>query len=236
MVMMRESPIRSARWTKSDYSDGIVTSRAELTARGGAHKVGPPGKRGSGMTDSTGGSYTRTAIALHWLAAVLIVCNLALGISMINVPLSPQKLRLYNWHKWIGITVFLTATVRILWRLGHRAPPPVAMPDWQRRATSVTHAALYVLMFAIPLSGWIYSSATGVSVVYLGLVPLPDLVPKDKTLAAVLAAVHATLNFTLFMLVFVHAWAALRHQFVDRDETLPRMLPFLRRNPAKAAR
>jgi cytochrome b561 len=177
------------------------------------------------------GGYTRTAIALHWIAAFLIVCNLALGISMINVPLSPLKLRLYGWHKWIGITVFLTATVRILWRLAHSAPPPVAMPEWQRRATSVTHAALYVLMFAIPLSGWLYSSATGVSVVYLGLIPLPDLVGKDKTLAAVLGAVHATLNFTLFMLVFVHAWAALRHEFVARDDTLRRMLPFLRRNP-----
>lgn len=185
---------------------------------------------------TTAGTYTRTAIALHWIAALLIVCNLALGISMINLVLSPLKVRIYGWHKWIGITVFLTATVRILWRLAYHAPPPIAMPAWQRRAATATHAALYVLMFAIPLSGWVYSSATGVSVVYLGLVPLPDLVGKDKALAGLLGALHATLNFILLVLVFVHVGAALRHQYVERDDTLRRMLPFLRRNFAKVTR
>jgi cytochrome b561 len=182
------------------------------------------------------GTYTRTAITLHWIAALLIVCNLVLGISMINLSLSPLKVRLYGWHKWIGITVFLTAAVRILWRLAHPAPSPIAMPEWQRRAAAAAHAALYVLMFAIPLSGWVYSSATGVSVVYLGLFPLPDLVGKDKALAGILWAVHATLNFTLLALVIVHVGAALRHEYVDRDDTLRRMLPFLRRNPAKVTR
>ena len=90
--------------------------------------------------------------------------------------------------------------------------------------------SLYVLMFAIPLSGWIYSSATGVSVVYLGLVPLPDLVPKDKMLAAVLKVVHVTLNLCLVAIIGVHVGAALRHHFADRDDVLPRMLPFLRRS------
>ena len=99
------------------------------------------------------------------------------------------------------------------------------MPDWQVRAAAATHVLLYALMLAIPLSGWLYSSATGVQVVYLGLVPLPDLVPKDKTLAAVLKAVHGTLNFTLLALVIIHSGAALKHHFVDRDAVLRRMLP-----------
>jgi cytochrome b561 len=175
-------------------------------------------------------TYTRTAIALHWLAALLIVCNLTLGISMVNVPLSPLKLRLFLWHKSIGLTVFLTVTARLLWRTAHPAPPPEPMPAWQCRAATATHVALYVLMFAIPLSGWIYSSATGVSVVYLGLVPLPDLIPKDKAAAAVLKVVHGTLNFTLLVLVCLHAGAALRHEIVHRDGVLPRMIPFLRRH------
>jgi cytochrome b561 len=89
---------------------------------------------------------------------------------------------------------------------------------------------MYALMIVIPLSGWVYSSATGVSVVYLGLVPLPDLVPENKTLAVVLKAVHVTLNFTLLALVSIHAGAALRHHFVDRDGVLARMLPVRRRN------
>jgi cytochrome b561 len=172
--------------------------------------------------------YTRTAIALHWVAALLIACNLALGITMINLALSPLTLRLYASHKWIGITVFLVAAARLAWRSRNPPPPPVAMPEWQRRAAAATHAGLYALMFAVPLSGWIFSSATGVSVVYLGLFPLPDLVPKDKALAAVLAAIHGTLNFALLALVIVHAGAALRHGFVDRDGVLRRMLPFLR--------
>jgi cytochrome b561 len=179
----------------------------------------------------TAPAYSRTAIALHWLAAALIVANLGLGVSMVELPLSPLKLRLFGWHKTIGLTVLLVAAARLAWRYANPPPAPIAMPEWQRRAAAAAHAALYVLMLAVPLSGWIYSSSTGVSVVYLGLVALPDLVAKDKALAAVLKAVHVTLNLGLVALVGVHAGAALKHHFVDRDGVLPRMLPFLRRGP-----
>ena len=173
-----------------------------------------------------GTGYTHTAIALHWLAGLLILCGFTLGLSLKDLAISPQTLRLYGYHKWIGITVFLLAMARLAWRWSHPAPPPVAMPEWQRRAAAATHALLYAFMLVIPLSGWIYSSATGVEVVYLGLVPLPDLVPKDKALASALKAVHVTLNYTLLALVTVHAGAALKHHFVDRDDVLRRMLPF----------
>jgi cytochrome b561 len=164
-------------------------------------------------------------MALHWLSVVLIACNFALGLSMVDLPFSPQKFRWYGWHKWIGITVFIVALARLAWRRAFPPPPPVAMAAWQRKAAAVMHAVLYALMVVIPVSGWVYSSATGVSVVYLGLVPLPDLVGKDKALAAVLKAVHGTLNFTLLALVFVHAGAAIKHHIVDRDDVLARMLP-----------
>ena len=175
--------------------------------------------------------YTRTAIALHWLAGLLILCGFSLGLWMVEQPIAPSTLRAYGYHKWIGITVFLLALVRLAWRSAHPAPPPVAMPDWQRRAATVTHFGLYALMLVIPVSGWIYSSATGIQVVYLGLVPLPDLVAKDKALAAVFKAAHVTLNFTLLALVIIHAGAALRHHFADRDGVLVRMLPFLPLRP-----
>jgi len=149
---------------------------------------------------------------------------------MVELELSPLKLRLFSYHKWIGITVFIVASLRLAWRQFHPPPPAVAMPQWQRRTAAATHAALYVLMLAIPVSGWIYSSATGVSVVYLGLAPLPDLVAKDKALAAVLKTVHVTLNTGLVALVALHIGAAVRHHLVDRDAVLPRMLPFLRRS------
>ena len=99
------------------------------------------------------------------------------------------------------------------------------MPAWQARGSRIAHAMLYGLMLAIPISGWIYSSATGVSVTYLGLVPLPNLVPKDRESARMLLLVHQTLNYTLAAVVTVHVAAALKHHFVDRDNTLARMLP-----------
>ncbi|MET0202853.1 MAG: cytochrome b [Casimicrobiaceae bacterium] len=172
--------------------------------------------------------YGGVAIALHWITALLIVANLLLGLSMVRLALSPQKLQWYQWHKWIGTTVFLLTSLRLLWRLSHPPPPPVPMPDWQRRASRISHAALYVLLLLIPLSGWIYSSATGVQVVYLGLFPLPDLVAKDRALAAVLKVTHLTLNSALFAIVCVHVAAALRHHFVQRDDVLHRMLPLVR--------
>src|ERR1017187_861076 len=105
-----------------------------------------------------------------------------------------------------------------------------AMVHWQRQAAVVAHALLYALLVVIPLSGWLYSSASGVEVVYLGLIPLPDPVSKDRALADILRNVHLTLNFTLLALVCIHVVAALKHHFVDRDAVLTRMLP-RSRNP-----
>ena len=165
-------------------------------------------------------------MTLHWLAAVLIFCGLGLGLFMTGLPFSPEKFRFYAWHKWIGITIFLVTALRLAWRVAHPPPPlPPSIPPWQVRASRLAHGFLYALMLGIPLSGWIYSSATGVSVVYLGLVPLPDLVGKDRELARVLLRVHQTLNFTLATVVTVHVAAALKHHFADRDGLLARMFP-----------
>ena len=178
---------------------------------------------------TTSERYGGVAIAAHWLTALLITGSFTLGLSMVGLPLGRQKLQWYAWHKWIGITVFLLTCARLAWRWNHAAPPPLpAMPGWQKRASALAHGALYALLLAAPLSGWIYSSATGVQVVYLGLVPLPDLVPKDRALASALRALHLTLNFTLLALVCIHTAAALKHHFVDHDTVLTRMLPPLR--------
>ncbi len=177
----------------------------------------------------TSASYTRTAISLHWLTLVLIACGFALAVYRVDLPLSPQKLKYFSWHKWIGVTVFMLAVARLAWRLTHPAPAsPAMLPLWQQRAAASVHAALYVLILAIPLSGWLYSSATGLPTVYLGLVQLPDLLPRDKALTAQLKLVHVTLNYTLLMLVVVHTAAALKHHVVDRDDVLRRMLPFVK--------
>ena len=169
-------------------------------------------------------------MSLHWLIALLIVAGFYLGWIMTDIPgFTPTKLKYFSWHKWIGVTVFMLAVIRLAWRLTHRAPElPRGMPPLQKLAAEVAHVILYVLMFVIPASGYLYSSAAGIQVVYLGIVPLPTLIGPDATLKVVLKTVHIWLNYTLFALVAVHALAALKHHFIDRDGLLARMIPFLK--------
>jgi cytochrome b561 len=170
--------------------------------------------------------YSNVAIALHWLMALAIVAGFAMGLYMVDLAFSPNKLKLYSWHKWIGVSVFALAAIRLLWRLTHAAPPlPQGAPVWQQWAAHGTHMALYVLFFALPLSGWLFSSAAGFQTVYLGLIPLPDLIEKNRELADTLKAVHRYLGYALAALVTVHVAAALKHQFIDRDGLMRRILP-----------
>jgi len=173
--------------------------------------------------------YTRAAILLHWLIALLIVCGFCIGFYMTGLKFSPQKLSLYSYHKWIGVTIFTLAVLRLLWRLTHRPPPlPAGMPAWQQHAATALHGLFYLLMLVIPLTGWLYSSSAGVPTVPFGIsaLQLPDLLERNKEVADQLKAVHVTLNYTLAALVCLHAAAALKHQFVERDGLLARMNPF----------
>ena len=176
--------------------------------------------------------YTATAIGLHWLIAALMIGGFSLGWVMTSIHgFTPAKLRYVSWHKWIGVTVFALATLRILWRATHRAPPlPSGMPAWQRAGAHLVHLLLYVLMIAIPVTGYLFSSASNVPVVYLGIVPLPRLIAPDPTLKAVFKTAHLVLNWTLAALVLAHVGAAIKHQWIDRDGLLGRMIPFLGRS------
>lgn len=176
--------------------------------------------------------YTPTAIALHWLIAVLIFAGFGLGWVMTDIPgLTPTKLRYYSWHKWIGVTIFLLVCVRVVWRLTHRPPPLPAMPPWQYVAAKVSHVTLYALMILIPLAGYLYSYAAGVPVVYFGLVELPPLFVPDPAQKAMWKNLHIGMNFVMAGLVIVHVAAALGHHFVHGDGVLARMLPFLAKEP-----
>ena len=168
--------------------------------------------------------YTPVAKGLHWLMAVLILGLLALGLYMHELPLSPQKLALYSWHKWFGITAFLLVWLRLAWRVTHRPPAlPESMSPIMRLAAHAGHAALYVLMIAIPLSGWLMSSAKGFQTVWFGVLPIPDLVGRDKALGDLLQEVHKALNVLLMLTLAGHVAAALWHHFVLKDDTLRRM-------------
>lgn len=175
--------------------------------------------------------YTRTAIALHWVMALLIVCAFALGWVMTGIPgITPNKLRYYAWHKWIGVTIFGLAVLRVAWSATHRAPAlPPGMSRWQRAAAQGAHVLLYFLMFAVPITGYLFSCAANVPVVYLELVRLPMLIGPDPVLKPILRLVHVALNYTLSALVAVHVAAALKHHWLDRDGLLARMIPVLRR-------
>jgi len=167
--------------------------------------------------------YTRTAIVLHWLIALFIFSAFPLGLYMHDLPLSPFKLQLYSYHKWIGVSVLLAAAARLVWRAAHPAPAMLDMPRWQHVAAHGIHQLLYVLLFAIPLSGWLMSSAKGFQTVYFGVLPLPDLLGKNKELGDLLQIVHQVLNYLLLALVGAHIAGALKHHFVERDDTLRRM-------------
>ena len=170
--------------------------------------------------------YTATAKLLHWLIALMIFGMLGFGFYMTGLDLSPTKLELYSWHKWAGVTVFALVLVRLAWRIGHKPPAlPAHMPAIEGVAAHASHHLLYVLMLAIPLSGWLMSSAKGFQTVWFGVLPLPDLLAKDKALGNLLETVHVVLNYTLIAVLLGHVGAALKHHFIDRDEVLTRMLP-----------
>lgn len=173
--------------------------------------------------------YTLVAIGLHWVIALALLGTFGLGVYMHELPVSPAKLQLYSYHKWIGVTIFALLLLRLLWRLGHRPPPPPpSMPAWQRRTATILHVMLYALTLAIPVSGWLMSSASGFQVVYLGILPIPDLLAEDKALADRLKDAHEFLNMFLLALVVLHVAAALKHHLLDRDDVLARMVPFVK--------
>jgi cytochrome b561 len=172
--------------------------------------------------------YTRTAIALHWILALALASLFGVGLYMADLPLSPLRIRLFNWHKWAGICVLALSVLRLLWRLSHRPPElPVsieeAMPRWQLQIYHAMHWAFYALFFLVPLIGWAYSSAAGFQVVLFGLFPLPDWMPHDKELAALIKPWHEISAWTLATMVVLHVAAALKHHFLDRDGLLARM-------------
>ena len=180
--------------------------------------------------------YSRVAIALHWLIALGIIANIALGLYFADLPRSdPDKFLLTQTHKSIGLTVLVLSLIRVVWRLMHPAPPlPASMSPALRFAAHATHFLLYILIIAIPLSGWLMvsSSPLGLPTMYFGWFAWPDLpyfpdLPRamKKIWVQDFAATHVFLAWSAIVLVTIHVLAALYHQFIRRDVVLGRMLP-----------
>lgn len=164
---------------------------------------------------------------LHWLIVLLIFGIGIVGLTMGELPRSPKYFWVYTLHKSLGITVLALMILRLLWRLIAGAPRPIpGIPRWQRSVASLTHWALYALALAIPLSGWLYDSASGLRPFkYFGQITVPKLVAPNEGIRELAHGAHETLFFVLTGLVLIHAGAALYHHLVQRDATLARMLP-----------
>ncbi|KGM42105.1 cytochrome B561 [Aquabacterium sp. NJ1] len=174
--------------------------------------------------------YSTVAIVLHWVLALAILTAFVVGVTVDDMPLSPSKIKLINWHKWAGIGILFLSVLRLVWRLTHRPPAlpdriQQTMPGWQTKAYHATHHLMYALFFVVPLLGWAYSSAKGYPIVWFGVLPLPDLMPVNKELADSIKELHGAAAFGLIGLVALHVAAALKHQFIDKDGLLERMRP-----------
>lgn len=182
------------------------------------------------QTGKDAARYSTVAIVLHWLLGLSIFAMFAIGVYMSDLPFSPTRLKLYNYHKWAGITFLILSVLRLLWRLLNKPPAlpkaiEQAMPTWQTKVYHATHYALYALFFAVPLIGWAYSSAAGFPIVLFGVLPLPDFMSVDKEFAKQIKELHEISAFALLGLALLHIGAALKHQLIDKDGLVNRMLP-----------
>ncbi len=181
---------------------------------------------------NTAHTYGLVSQLLHWLVALLVILQFtwAWRIQQLD-PFTRARFDLVNEHKSIGATLLALVGARLLWRLFNPPPPPPpTLAAWEQRAAATAHWLLYAVLVALPLTGWMMSSAAGYGVQWFGLFRLPDLVAQDQALLDRMQALHALLATALAGLVSVHVLAALRHELWKRDNVLRRMLPLWRRD------
>lgn len=174
-------------------------------------------------------TYTPVARILHWLTALAVLGLIGLGLWMVDLPIGLTKLYAFAWHKWIGLTVLTLTLLRWAWRTLHPPPElPESVTPWERALAPWAHILLLVLLLALPISGWLMSSAGGVKVIWFGYLPMPDLVSRDPDLFATLRTLHHWLAWTLMGVLVLHLGAVVRHDVLRRDGIFRRMSPFTR--------
>ncbi|MGA2842435.1 MAG: cytochrome b [Steroidobacteraceae bacterium] len=171
--------------------------------------------------------FTAVAQLLHWIIAALIVTQFALAWTGRDLPLGTHKLALLAWHKSFGMTVLMLAIIRAVWRWANPPPElPAGMTPLERTLARATHVAFYALLFVMPITGWLMSSAKNYSVSWFGLFTWPDLIAQNKTAFEALKTTHDYLSGVLLGIAVLHILAALKHHFWNKDDVLLRMLPF----------
>jgi cytochrome b561 len=168
--------------------------------------------------------YGFVAIFLHWLLAILLIGLLILGIYMVNLPISLEKLKLYGLHKEYGLLAFALAIIRLGWRLIN-ITPRLSIPWLEIIAARVVHWSFYGFMFALPITGWLITSAAGLPASLFGLVTLPNLIAPNPELMPLLQTIHKWLGYGLIATIILHTSAAFKHHFINKDDILRRMTP-----------
>ena len=184
---------------------------------------------------STPTRYGAVAQTFHWVVAALIVIQFVLAYTADDLPLGVHKLALLARHKSFGMTVLMLAILRLLWRLKNPPPElPTGMTPLERMLARATHVAFYVLLFAMPITGWLMSSAKNYSVSWFGLFTWPNLIGKNEAQFDFLRSTHHLLSDALFVIAVLHVLAALKHHFWNKDDVLLRMLPFVKTDRVKS--
>lgn len=155
--------------------------------------------------------------------AILLIGLLILGLYMVAVPISLEKLKLYGWHKEYGMLALMLVMIRIVWRVANIIPS-LSLPLWEIIAARTVHWAFYGFMFAMPITGWIITSAAGLPVSFFGLFVFPDLVSPNPDLMQLFQEIHEWLGYGLIATIVLHTSAALKHHFINKDDILKRML------------
>jgi len=178
------------------------------------------------LLKNTNNEYGYLAILLHWIMALLIITMLILGLYMVSLPIGLEKLKLYGWHKALGVLILGLVIVRILWRFSNITPSLTPLlPLWEAIAARCTHWIFYLLMLTLPLSGWMMSSASGLPVSFFGLFVLPNIVSPNEAHRILFQEIHHWLGYTIIAFICLHIAAALKHHFIDKDDIMRRMLP-----------
>jgi cytochrome b561 len=183
-------------------------------------------ERRRAMKRNTEERWGSVSIGLHWtIAALILLVQVPAGLTMEAVGRGALQDALYNIHKTNGLVIFTLAVIRLAWRWSHPVPAlPADLPTWQATTARVTHALLYLLLFAMPISGFLYTALGGFPVPFFGLYDLARLIPENKPASEVFKLVHLTLQYVLYAVAALHVAGALQHHFVRRDGILKRML------------
>jgi len=170
--------------------------------------------------------YGAVSLLLHWGVALTVFAMFAVGLWMVGLNYyHPWRQVVPDLHKSIGITLFVIMLLRVLWRFISPPPPPTPNQGWFiRTAAKLGHLALYILLFAVMISGYFISTAEGDGIVVFGMIKVPALISGISGKAELAGTIHLYLAVTLVIMAVLHALAALKHHFIDRDATLVRML------------